>query len=193
MRSASAVALFFMLALSACGHFIGDGCNSNVDCSPAGDRFCDLSQVGGYCTVEGCDVNTCPDQEPCVRFFTVIRTEPCTYDPATPGRCNPTMPGAQCCRVDERCVPDAPITATPDGGTPMLQPGHCAPESTERRWCVHHCANDGDCRDANYGCFSTSPQPPRSTNPVLPGALPVPTIADPTGANNAANFCVQRQ
>ena len=74
-------------ALSACGHHVGDACQVNTDCSTAGDRFCDVAPVGGYCTVEGCDVNTCPDGEPCVRLFTVIRTEPCDYDPSQPGRC----------------------------------------------------------------------------------------------------------
>src|SRR5206468_2027993 len=137
-----------------------------------------------YCTVEGCDVNTCPDGEPCVRLFTVIRTEPCDYDPSQPGRCT----GANCCHADERCVPDANGTSMPSGVA-----GHCAPESSERRWCMHHCGNDGDCRDQNYTCASTSPAPSGSKAPVLPGALPVPSISDPTGLKSASSFCIQRQ
>src|SRR5262249_52418622 len=128
----------FAALASACGHFIGDGCNSNVDCSPAGDRFCDTSSRGGYCTVEGCDVHTCPDGEPCVRFFTVLPEEPCQY--------NSTQPGLSTgCRADERCVPDAMNMQDADGGAPPpgTVSGHCAPETSERRWCMHHCSNDG--------------------------------------------------
>jgi hypothetical protein len=171
-----------LLVTAGCGHNIGDACTSNVDCSPAGDRFCDLSVISGYCTVEGCDINTCPNNEPCVRFFTVIVTEPCDYDSAEPGHCKP---GTRCCQPDERCVPDLAAT----GG---VVPGHCAPESTERRWCMHGCGSDGDCRDQNFLCRSTSPAPPGSRIPILPGALPVPSIADPAGVSNASSFCIQR-
>jgi hypothetical protein len=188
MRPLLAALAALAVAVTGCGHFIGDGCNSNVDCSPQGDRFCDLSQFGGYCTVEGCDLHTCPDGEPCVRFFTVLRTEECDYDPTQPGHCTTS----KCCRPDERCVPDA-MSPSMSGPTSGIVPGHCAPESSERRWCMHHCGNDGDCRDQNYTCVSTSPAPSGSKVPVLPGALPVTSIADPAGSTSASSFCIQRQ
>jgi hypothetical protein len=40
---------------------IGDGCGSSVDCSVTGERQCDLSQPGGYCTIFACDADTCPE------------------------------------------------------------------------------------------------------------------------------------
>ena len=49
-----------VLMASACARTIGDDCTTNVQCSALGDRFCDLSSPGGYCTVEGCDSTSCP-------------------------------------------------------------------------------------------------------------------------------------
>lgn len=51
-----------------CTPGIGDECESSVDCSLNGDRVCDRSFPGGYCTVFGCDQNTCPDDAVCVEF-----------------------------------------------------------------------------------------------------------------------------
>ncbi len=162
-------------ALAGCTHNIGDPCTSNVDCSPAGDRFCDRSAPGGYCTVEGCDLNTCPDSEPCVRFFTTLQ------DPADVCHPDSSLPNARadCPSADDRCIADA---TSVDGGAPL---GHCAPESTERRWCQHGCQSDGDCRPG-YQCRSTAPGVGHI--PVLPGALPVPTLNDPAGT--PVSFCV---
>ena len=60
MRHAT-ISLFALLALAGCKMHIGDGCGSSVDCSVTGDRQCDLSQPGGYCTVFACDADTCPE------------------------------------------------------------------------------------------------------------------------------------
>jgi hypothetical protein len=176
--AATTLAVAAAVTFGGCGHFIGDPCNSNVDCSPAGDRFCDKSALGGYCTIEGCDVNTCPDFEPCVRFFTPVCTESC--DAA-----HPCSPDARCIAdvtnaggVMSRCDPSAFMSATG---------GHCAPETSERRWCQHHCANDGDCRPG-FVCRSTV-NGGTPTAPVLPGAFAVPTVSNPEG--DPASFCVQ--
>ncbi len=180
-RRIALAATTLVVALAGCGHFIGDPCNSNVDCSPAGDRFCDKSALGGYCTIEGCDVNTCPDFEPCIRFFTPVCTNVC----------DPTQP--QSCAADSRCIADVDVDgglssrcSMPDGGasSPI---GHCAPETSERRWCQHHCANDGDCRPG-FVCRSTV-NGGTPTAPVLPGAFAVPTVNNPEG--DPASFCVQ--
>lgn len=168
-REIPLVATLLLAVLAGCTHNIGDPCGTNVDCSPAGDRFCDTSAIGGYCTIEGCDINTCPDNEPCVRFFT-----PFTDDA---DRCGPTHP---CARADERCIDD-PMSTSADFT------GHCAPESTERRWCQHRCSNDGDCR-TGFECRSTFNGGTMSA-PVLPGAFSVPTLNNPTG--DPASFCVQ--
>src|SRR4051812_14467501 len=67
MRFAVFVALF---AAFGCGKEIGDKCVISSDCSPNGDRICDTSSREGYCTIQGCDVTTCPDEASCIRFFT---------------------------------------------------------------------------------------------------------------------------
>jgi hypothetical protein len=62
-------AVLVLLPLAAgCAAEIGDECTTSVDCSPDGDRVCDLSQHGGYCTVEDCTPDSCPDEALCVEF-----------------------------------------------------------------------------------------------------------------------------
>lgn len=114
MRLIRAAAL---LASAGCGAEIGDECTLNTDCSPSGDRICDVSQPGGYCTIEGCDESTCPEEAICVRFFTTFLERPCAGD-------------ADC-----------------DEGDLCLLEGFCAPLSTEHRYCVRRCGTDGACRD----------------------------------------------
>lgn len=59
------------LWLTACGSSIGDSCSQSIDCAQDGTRICDKASPGGYCTIQGCDVGTCPDEAVCVRFFPV--------------------------------------------------------------------------------------------------------------------------
>ena len=65
-------------AVSACRPEIGDKCQVSTDCSVRGDRLCDTSQPGGYCTQFNCRANTCPDQAGCVLFNAAIPG--CGYD-----------------------------------------------------------------------------------------------------------------
>jgi hypothetical protein len=190
------VALLLALAAPACTHHIGDTCNTNVDCSPLGNRFCDVSAPSGYCTVEGCDVrddgtgnlaDSCPSEAVCVRFFSQIACKPCNpaveldpalehlcaadelclcdlSDPAHLGECLPASPSAAPAEPDGGC----PAAAT-DGGAPAAPSypllGHCAPASSERRWCQYSCNNNGDCRPG-YTCVETGSR----------GAEPVPRV-----------------
>ncbi len=64
------VALAAFAALSgACKPKIGDDCKISTDCSAAGDRLCDITAPGGYCTMFNCEPGTCPDGESlCVEF-----------------------------------------------------------------------------------------------------------------------------
>ena len=55
-------------AIAGCQPKIGDSCGSSRDCSPTGERQCDLAQPGGYCTIVGCDPDTCPEGAICVEW-----------------------------------------------------------------------------------------------------------------------------
>jgi hypothetical protein len=106
----------------ACGKDIGAECKTAWDCSQDNSRICDLSQPGGYCTMDGCDEKSCPSESVCIRFF--------------PRR----FPSASCadsagCSADEICLPE----------------GICVPRSSERRYCAFECGNNGDCR-GGYEC-----------------------------------------
>jgi hypothetical protein len=108
---------------SGCRREIGDDCRTAVDCQPNGSRQCDSSQPGGYCTIQGCDERSCPEEAVCMRFFPgQFLTKPCN-------------PGEDNCAADEIC----------------LEEGLCAPLSTELRFCVKSCSSADDCRDG-YAC-----------------------------------------
>ncbi len=117
----------FFLALAllvpACGSKIGDSCSTNVDCAQDGTRDCDLSQPGGYCTVNGCDELSCPSEAVCIRIF--------PYE----------APGAAC-TIDSDCA-SADLLCLPEG--------FCVPRAAERRYCELRCGSDGDCR-GGYVC-----------------------------------------
>ena len=55
-----------------CTPKIGDGCALSTNCSAAGDRLCDTTQPGGYCTVFNCDPGTCPADSVCINFGTTL-------------------------------------------------------------------------------------------------------------------------
>ena len=63
------LALAVVLVGSGCAAEIGDSCSTNIDCSTSGDRICDTAQPDGYCTIEGCSANSCPEEGVCIRFF----------------------------------------------------------------------------------------------------------------------------
>jgi hypothetical protein len=121
----------FLLALSlaaACGNQIGDECSINSECSPNGDRICDTTSPGGYCTVFGCDFDTCPEDSVCVRFFSVGETNIA---------CNAETEDVS----TDDCTPQELCTLA----------GSCVPRSAESRWCMRTCDDSGDCRD-KYEC-----------------------------------------
>ena len=114
-----------------CSKEIGDSCFINSDCDINGLRICDNAANGGYCTILGCDYDTCPDESVCVRFYAgVFENRPC--DPATE---DAVEDGTDDCSLDEVC------TLT----------GKCAVRTTEVRYCMRRCGDSGDCRD-DYEC-----------------------------------------
>jgi hypothetical protein len=51
-----------------CAPAIGDECETALECSSQGSRICDRTQPNGYCTIEGCENGTCPEDSVCVKF-----------------------------------------------------------------------------------------------------------------------------
>jgi hypothetical protein len=150
-----------LLAAAGCGNEIGDSCGISSDCSPNGDRICDIQSPGGYCTIQGCDHDSCPEESICVRFFTVAQTNlPC--DPSVDD------PQAAGCTVDEFCT----------------LAGYCVPATAEQRYCMRTCGDTGDCRDG-YECRDMALMVEHGGEPVLdpdrdpPAELPAFCAAAP--------------
>jgi hypothetical protein len=96
-----------VLALTGCQPHIGDQCVLSTDCSVSGDRQCDISQPGGYCTQFSCTTNSCPDNASCVVFEPTVPG--CPYDDySSPARtaeslCMKTCQGDGDCRGGYVC------------------------------------------------------------------------------------------
>lgn len=122
---------------AGCGNEIGDSCIVSSDCDPNGERVCDSSQKSGYCTIQGCDYNTCPEEAACVRFFTGnFSNLPCAQQSD--------------CSLDELC---------------SLK-GFCVPRSSESRFCMKTCGSNDDCRDG-YECRTRDLMISHGGEPVL--------------------------
>ncbi len=135
------------LLAAGCGKEIGDECVIASDCDPNGTRSCDSSSTGGYCTIQGCDYATCPEEAACIRFFTGhFENRPCED-------------GSQC-TLDELCSLE----------------GHCVPRSSEVRYCMRTCESDDDCRD-NYECRDIERMKINGGEPVLAPGTPVDSSA----------------
>ena len=94
-------------ALAGCTPSIGDKCVLSTDCSIRGDRLCDTSQIGGYCTVFNCNTNSCPDEAVCVLFHGSVQG--CGYDDRAVSRTARTFCMAKCttnsdCRDGYECA-----------------------------------------------------------------------------------------
>ena len=139
--------MLIALVAMGCSKEIGDECVVSSDCSPNGDRFCDTSSRDGYCTIQGCDRTTCPDEAVCVRFFTGNFTN---------RPCDPTVMFDPACSLDELCSLS----------------GSCVPRSSEVRFCMRKCDDDSDCRDG-YECRNIDLMVAHGGEPVLqPGEPP---------------------
>ena len=127
-----------LLCAAACKNSIGDSCSVGTDCSSRGDRTCDPDPIspGGYCTIRGCDHDTCPGEAVCVRFFSVGATNrPCDPDAVDLGTSD--------CSPDELCTMTA-LSVSATGGV-------CVPRTAEDRFCMRKCNDSGDCR-VGYEC-----------------------------------------
>jgi hypothetical protein len=143
--------LILVVVAVGCGKEIGDECIVSSDCSPSGERQCDVSSKGGYCTIQGCDFDTCPEEAMCVRFFTGHFTnKPC--DPISENQPG----GTDDCNLDELCS----------------LVGACVPRSSEVRFCMRRCESNDDCRDG-YECRDLDLMIDHGGEPVLAPGLTV--------------------
>jgi hypothetical protein len=93
--SASLLALGLAgLVLAGCTPSIGSSCELSTDCSSQGDRVCDTSEPQGYCTVQNCKPNECPDEAACVDFNASVPG--CMYSDRSPSRLAVSFCMAQC-------------------------------------------------------------------------------------------------
>ncbi|MEZ4324524.1 MAG: hypothetical protein R3B40_04845 [Polyangiales bacterium] len=105
---AAVVGMVAGLWLAGCSPEIGDKCSISTDCSFNGDRICDTAQPGGYCTVQGCDPDSCPNGAVCVEWrFEPSRTT-ATY---CMERCR-----SSCGRRGYECVADDDPRLESNGG-----------------------------------------------------------------------------
>jgi hypothetical protein len=94
--------LLLSLVFVACKPEIGDECEISTDCSATGDRLCDTTQPGGYCTMFNCDPGSCPDEAACIRYGNVLSTAPECQDPAASRRLQRTF-CLKNCESDDDC------------------------------------------------------------------------------------------
>jgi hypothetical protein len=150
------------LLVSGCEDEIGDSCEFNVDCSPQGDRLCDLSSPGGYCTIENCTAEACPEEARCIAFYPVdFLIQPCF--PETEDDPDPAL-RTNDCTPDQKCISS----------------GFCASRASARRYCMRKCDEDSDCRD-EYECRRTG----------LSGAEWVPPL-ESTNPDQTKRFCAPK-
>ena len=166
------IALALFALLPACKNKIGDECLRAIDCSPRGERQCDLSNSPfdnkreGECTIENCSLGACPKEGICVKVysskFLSVACDPEAEDLAE----DPTNPDhlVDDCDPDEICLPE----------------GLCADEITARTSCRLECKKDSDCR-GNYRCTEIGSD----------GVYVAPDPDDPTKFQTA-KICVPR-
>jgi hypothetical protein len=158
--------LFLAVITAACGHKIGDACLTGTDCSNQDNvaRVCDTTSPQGYCTVEGCDFQTCPGEAVCARFFPGVES---TAPACTTGTE---------CGIDEFCTVG----------------GRCAPRAIERRFCMLTCGSDGDCRDG-YECRTLELMRVHGGEPVpdpqTPGEVPATSFCAPLRTCTLSTEC----
>jgi hypothetical protein len=127
------VLLVFVGLLLGCPKQIGDSCSLSSDCSINADRVCDLAQPGGYCTVPGCEPNSCPAEAMCVSFD--------AHAPRLRRRfCMKGCEGDDDCREGYRCVPQSPASCL-QSPTAILPPGQTCNRIADTApaysgWCV---------------------------------------------------------
>jgi hypothetical protein len=151
----------WVLALAAAGCLpkIGDPCGSSINCSARGERLCDNTQPGGYCTIFSCEPDTCPDSSSCVAFNHEVDPACGDSNDGTYPRFQRTFCVAPCnekadCRAGYDCVDVASR-----GGLVVDQ------DSPRPKACLVELAQSGG---------NGTESPPPVCEPGQPGPLPEP-------------------
>jgi hypothetical protein len=169
--SGRAIAAAFAVAALAlqwgCTPEIGDKCVLSTDCSLRGDRTCDTSQPGGYCTIQDCRANTCPDDAACVLFNPVVPG--CGFNSRTPSRVGRAYCMAYC--QDDTDCRDGYVCADPKA-SPWF--GVILDEDIGKRVCII----PGTVPVAEDAGVSTEPLPVCSPFVLDAGTLDAHTIFD---------------
>jgi hypothetical protein len=147
-RIATVLFALVLASVAGCGHDIGDECRTSADCDPNGTRACDLSQPGGYCTIAGCDENSCPEDSACLLSF----PEQYLSTPKCDAACEDVCPvlnqdGEPKKDAEGHIVVQSNCTAD----ELCLNSGQCARRSFLQRACVKTCSGNDDCR-GGYQC-----------------------------------------
>jgi len=124
-RSSWACLLLLIAALAGCQPAIGDDCQLSTDCSAAGDRLCDTTQPGGYCTVFNCEPGTCPEDSICVAYGSRPSTASGCHDPQGGSRFQRAFCLARCdedgdCRSGYACID---LSKRNPWGAVVVEPG----------------------------------------------------------------------
>lgn len=102
-----------LVILDGCTPKIGRECTTSLDCSQQGDRLCDNTQPGGYCTLFNCEPDKCPEGDGvCVAFLSQLDPACGPTDDVSWGRFERTFCMANCdddsdCRDGYECVQPA--------------------------------------------------------------------------------------
>lgn len=116
--------------LAGCAPALGDSCGNSADCSVSGDRICDLAQPGGYCTIDGCAADACPDEGVCVEW---------RFAPDRTARrfCMQTCESNSDCREEYSCLGTAdPALAETEGAEDGMPLARVVDDNSARRFCV---------------------------------------------------------
>jgi hypothetical protein len=105
----AAGAIFVLGSVVACKPEIGDECGVSTDCSAAGERLCDITQPGGYCTIFNCEPGTCPEESVCINWSSQPSTVAGCADPqgASPFKrvfCMKKCESNDDCRTGYQCI-----------------------------------------------------------------------------------------
>jgi hypothetical protein len=172
------LAIVAAVSFVACKPEIGDDCTVSTDCSATGDRICDTTQPGGYCTIFNCEPGTCPEEAVCIAFGGSVSTRPECVDrqgtsPFQRTFCMVKCEGDDDCRDGYECIDmgvDNPWGArvaehgVTDGrvcGVPFR--GSSPPDDRQTNVCTGF---DGDFEVPDAG------RPPRDAGPTTDGGTP---------------------